>query len=530
MKQFSLKIAATYLGILVLALLLALLPVVAAFQLSRSESIATQSKELGRVAVDLARRANATGEQMQNARDQLNSGRYGAPGSKTEIERMRFLSLTSTYLQAVGRMNGTKVICTSMGTLQSPVDLGKPDVTTIRNVHMWLNAKPSFAGGAVFHALESNGCVVFIAPDLMFDVFSDESRVSMAIVTGSQKRILTRHGSIKSSWIERIGNNDETTFLDGNTIIAIRRTPAWDIYAVVAQPVDEAYRHFTGMAIILVPLGALIGIFASFAGIRTLNRLRSLPFQLKTAIKKREFYLLFQPIIDLQTGQVIGSEALIRWKQVTGRIVPPDEFIPVAEKLNLIGQITEQVIEMSFVATKRLFASSPKFYMGLNVSSPDVRAGQLPGLLRAAGNKYGVALEHIGVEITETGLLSSASDLSAFEAIRATGVRIAMDDFGTGYSSLAYLMRLNVDALKIDKLFVDAIGTNSATSNVIDHMIRMAGELNKSIIAEGVETEQQANYLRDLGVQFAQGYYFGRPMTLDDLLRRLDEDPRPINP
>jgi sensor c-di-GMP phosphodiesterase-like protein len=516
-----LKTVGTIGGIVVVALLLALLPVVAAYQLSRSQTLDIQSQELGRLASDLIRRANETGDQLRNARDQLNSGKFGPPGSPSEIERMRYLSLTSTYLQAVGRMTGTKVISTSMGLLQPPVDLGKPDITTVRNVHIWLYTKPQFAGGAEFHALEADGCVVLIAPDLMFDVFSNESRLSMAIVTGKERRALTVHGAIDKSWLDRLGSDKAATFVDAGRIVALRRSDSFDVVAVVAQPVDQASRRLAAALFILVPIGALVGIAASFVGVRAINRLRSLPFQLHAALRKREFYLLFQPVVNLSTGQIVGAEALIRWRRGNGQIVPPDQFIPAAEKMNLIGRITSQVVEMSFVAAKQALTVSPSFYVGLNVSSSDVRSGVLPDMLQGAAIEHGVPLEHIGVEITETGLLSSASDLSAFEAIRATGVKIAMDDFGTGYSSLAYLMRLDVDALKIDKIFVDAIGTDSATSNVIDHMIRMAAQLKKTVIAEGVETEIQANYLRDHGVQLGQGYYFAKPIPLKDLLGRL---------
>ena len=203
-------------------------------------------------------------------------------------------------------------------------------------------------------------------------------------------------------------------------------------------------------------------------------------------------------------------------------MVRPDVFIPVAEEIGLMGKITDLVIEFTMLATRRLNEVSPGFHVGLNISSTDVKSGRMPECLIEAAHRNQVDLSHIGVEITESGLLEGNEAISALNAIKATGVRVLMDDFGTGFSSLAYLMRLDVDCLKIDRLFVDAIGTESATSNVISHMIDMANTLSKMIIAEGVETEEQAHYLREHGVQMGQGYLFGRPMPLEDLIALLE--------
>ncbi len=524
------KTATTYLLIVAFATVAAFVPIVISYQIARQESLSFQTAQLRSLAADIAHRADETGTQFALARADLNSGKFGPPSSSAEIQHMRALALTSTYLQAVGRMSGTRLLCTSMGRLNPPVDLGPPDMTTVNGVRIWLNIRPVFAGGASFHALESQGCAVFIAPSLVLDIYSEQPGLSMAVVTGTARRIISKRGEIQASWLSRLNKAGAVTLVDDKNLVAIQRCKSIDVVSVVAQPITHTYGRMAFAAMIFVPIGAAIGLVMAACVFRTARKQHTLPYILKTAVRNREFFMHYQPIVELRTGRIIGAEALLRWRRVTGEMIRPDLFIPVAEEMGLIGKITEFVINLVMPAASRLEQIRSGFYVGLNITSADIKSGSVARHLTDAAARNNVDLTHIGIEITETGLLEGDQAFAALSAIRATGVKIAMDDFGTGFSSLAYLMKLNIDCLKIDRLFVDSIGTGSATSNVISHMIDMGTELRKEIIAEGVETQEQAQYLKERGVRLGQGFLFGRPMPLEELIALLEREAEPEQP
>jgi sensor c-di-GMP phosphodiesterase-like protein len=191
--------------------------------------------------------------------------------------------------------------------------------------------------------------------------------------------------------------------------------------------------------------------------------------------------------------------------------------------MNMIQELTAMVLETALADLSLINAVHPTFYVAINVSSSDIHSGQLPELIVAQAKAKNISLANVGIEVTESGLLTEDAALPVLASLRRAGVRVLMDDFGTGYSSLAYLMRLDVDVLKIDKLFVAAIGTESVTSNVVNRMIQMARDLEKDVIAEGVETDEQAGFLLDLGVKHAQGYYFAVPMPIGELVSSLSK-------
>ena len=296
------KIATTYLGIGLAALLVAVVPVVASYQIAKQDSFSFQTGQLEAVASDLARRANETGLQLAKARDEINSGEFGPPESASEIQHLRSLALTSTYLQAVGRTRGTKILCTSMGKLNPPVDLGPPDIITVHSVHIWLNITLGFTGEATYHALESEGCIVFIAPNLILDTFSDQPNLSMAVVTGASNKVLSIKGTIESKWRQMLGSAQKATWVDDQNIIAMERCKDVDIIAVVSQPLRHAYSRITIAAMISLPIGAAIGVMMAIYVFRAGRKQHTLPYVLKMAVKNSEFFMNYQPVTDLASG------------------------------------------------------------------------------------------------------------------------------------------------------------------------------------------------------------------------------------
>jgi sensor c-di-GMP phosphodiesterase-like protein len=244
----------------------------------------------------------------------------------------------------------------------------------------------------------------------------------------------------------------------------------------------------------------------------------------KRAAKNKNFYVEYQPIVELESRRVIGAEALVRWKSKVA-IVRPDHFIPLAEERGLIHLITEQVINIVTRDLPRFLEFNPDFEVAINMSAADLRSGHTHQLLDQMLVSSGVRAHNVEIEATERAFLQGPETARLIGTLRENGFSVAIDDFGTGYSSLACLQSLSLDTLKIDKAFVETIGTDGATSQVVQHIIEMARSLKLHIVAEGVETEVQAIFLEKRGVQYAQGWLFGKPVPINTFCKNLENQP-----
>ena len=238
---------------------------------------------------------------------------------------------------------------------------------------------------------------------------------------------------------------------------------------------------------------------------------------LRVALKRNEFELHYQPQVNLSTHKVIGCEALLRWNQPTMGLVPPAQFIPIAEHTGLILEIGEWVLREACKQARKWQDSGYELKVAINVSARQLmRPGEMMRALRSALDESGVSPAMIELELTESILLDPSSIGDVLEQISALGVHLALDDFGTGYSSLAYLRRFPISIIKIDRSFVCNSDTNAADAEMVRTIIGMAHNLQKSLIAEGVETLQQGLHLAENGCEVAQGFHYSRPLPLDE--------------
>jgi len=249
--------------------------------------------------------------------------------------------------------------------------------------------------------------------------------------------------------------------------------------------------------------------------------------ELRAAIEGRQFRLVYQPIVSLSEGSVVGVEALVRWDHPKRGVVSPAEFIPLAEEIGVIGPLGSWVLEES---CRELAAQSDldlMYLMSVNVSACQLADGDFPSYVARTIAAAGLTPDRFVFEITETVLMTDAQMfLSALDALRAIGVSLAMDDFGTGYSSLAYLQRFPLDIVKIDQTFVSGVATDAHDEALVSAIIAMATALGMATLAEGIETPEQLEKLRDLGCDLAQGYLMARPLNAPDLRQLLLSAPR----
>ena len=240
--------------------------------------------------------------------------------------------------------------------------------------------------------------------------------------------------------------------------------------------------------------------------------------ELHRALESGEFQLHYQPQVRLKTGELVGFEALLRWKHKTLGWVSPAEFIPVAEESGVIVKIGEWVMRTAATqAAQWLQQGHTGFRMAVNLSVRQFVAGNLTDLVKQVLADTGLPAHMLELEVTESLALHSVSTtLSTLHACKALGVKLAMDDFGTGYSSLSYLKRYPLDALKIDQAFVRNVTRDAGDAAITRAIVAMAHSFGMAVIAEGVETVDQLDFLSSLNCEDFQGYLFSKPLPADE--------------
>lgn len=240
---------------------------------------------------------------------------------------------------------------------------------------------------------------------------------------------------------------------------------------------------------------------------------------LRKAIDKGEIYLNFQPKISLINDKIDGFEILVRWKSTELGVVPPNQFIPIAESSGMIIDIGKFIIEKSLKKCKELsLLTKEKFHFAINISDVQLRDDNFVDYICEKLKEYDISPEYIEFEITESVIMKSVSkNIDTVLKLKKLGITIALDDFGTGYSSLNYLRRLPIDVLKIDKSFIDGIGIDKKSDNIAKSIVELSHNLNLKVVAEGVENKEQFNYLNHINCDIIQGYYFSKPTEFDEI-------------
>ncbi|MGB3733955.1 MAG: EAL domain-containing protein [Ilumatobacter sp.] len=245
---------------------------------------------------------------------------------------------------------------------------------------------------------------------------------------------------------------------------------------------------------------------------------------LSTALENREMRLVYQPLVDLRTGEVLGAEALLRWTHPTRGDVSPSEFVPVAERSGLIKEIGEWVLNEAMNEAAAWQACGPR-HVSINVSAVQLRTDDFVEHVAAALASSGLAPQQLLLEVTETVLvdeIESASD--ALNVLRQLGVRVAIDDFGTGYCSLTYLQKFPVDIVKIDRQFVDEVDGDEQRSSLARMILQMTSSMGVTSVAEGIERPGQITALRQFGCDIGQGFLLSHPLEVDMIRQRFGVD------
>lgn len=240
---------------------------------------------------------------------------------------------------------------------------------------------------------------------------------------------------------------------------------------------------------------------------------------LKRGLKKQEFVFYYQPEFDLKTEQVVAVEALMRWN-APDRIIPPNEFIPVLEQSGLITDFTEYLLHQTLTDLKAIKdAGYPDVIMTVNLSTSQLKDETLISKIKKNLEETQTSVQCLECEITESQQLDlPAMKETIFKELADLGVAISLDDFGTGYSSFDYLRHLDFKKIKIDGSFVQSLGENAKDKAILSEIIQFSHALKIPVLAEGIETTEQKEWLEKNGCEYGQGFWFSRPLPLDQLL------------
>ena len=519
--------------VLVLVALATLLPIGASVLLARQQARARQEQRALFYARDVLRRSEDTSKQIADAFRLMASTPDRPPCSQARRQVLQRIDAASSYIQFVGRLDRGRIVCASYGEFEVPLELGKPDLISDKGLAIWLDIQFPFAADKRFIGIGNDKFVAVIHKSLPVDTTVAERDVSLAVISLAGQRTMSTRGRFLPAWMPKPGDlapGTQKTRLIGRNVVSQVRSRGFDLAAVAALNEEDYGRELALFAKILVPIGVLTGLLLAYTVTRVAKGQMSLPAVIRSGLRNREFFVVFQPVVRLQDRAWVGAEALIRWKRPDGQVIRPDLFIPAAEETGLIHSLTTEVLRLVEPTLAALARRDDDLFLSVNLSRQDLHEAGMETLLHELIARSGARASQLHLEITERGLTDMDDARLMIDRVRAKGLCVAVDDFGTGYSSLSELGRLNLDMIKIDKAFVDTIDGATVTSQVAAHIVEMAHALSLGMIAEGIERDAQAQILESWHVLYGQGYLFAKPMSsrafLEGLVRQ-DRTGRP---
>jgi sensor c-di-GMP phosphodiesterase-like protein len=466
-------------------------------------------QEIGHRAVG---RAEQTYSEAKRALIEIDNSTFERCAA-SHISTMRILTLNIDSVSEIRYQENGQVKCSSWGRVATRISETPFDYRTSDGLDIAFGIRPIDGIAKKMTALHLGSHTVLVPPS-QFSAIGILPKTSLALFT-PEGHVFSMRNEVDLEFA-RSHLGGDTRGLDDGLMFA--RVVSGDVVAIVSEPVTALYASLQSELMLLLPIGLFISAFIVGIVVFMSRRRLSPRAELELAVQNREFVVHYQPIVELKSNICVGAEALVRWKLPDGSLVRPDLFIPLAEETGLIQPITDQVFEALVRDLGPLLVGNYGLHISVNLCAEDIRTGRFLEMIPAKLQGTGIHTNQIWLEATERGLIDIDAARQTLARAREAGHAVAIDDFGTGYSSLQYLEGLPMDALKIDKSFIDTIGRATATSSVTGHIIGMAKGLGLFTVAEGIETEEQAAYLRDKGVDLGQGWLFSKALAADDFI------------
>jgi len=479
------------------------------------ESVASEADYAGGLATTLGERTERIildVRDMLAGFDRLDVARCSA----AHLEALQKAGVSRPYIRGIGYWQAAEHLC-GVGFL--PLQGLKPehaDRIYDNGVVAWWPSAQTEVGGVQLFLMRYGDHDVAIDPRLLLDLPASPDRRAALWVENLRLAAIPWDAQLPQPDALPVGVKVESDL--GRVTSHFARNQVLPIDVVAQEPIGNFWSRHGATLLIGTILGLLV-IAAWIDIILRISRHELRPAtELRRALAAGRISVQYQPVIDLRNSRCIGAEALARWQRGKGQWVSPSVFIPMAEEAGLIQDVTLTVLRTMISDLHRIVPAAGNISINLNLSHDDLKDERIGNELATLLKVAKLPPQAIKLEITERALVNSDTARALIRGFRERGHQIAVDDFGTGYSSLSYLQSFELDVLKIDKSFVDAIGTGAATGEVIVHVIEMAKSLGLEVVAEGVQTLEQVRWLVDHGVFHGQGYLFSRPLPVEDFI------------
>jgi sensor c-di-GMP phosphodiesterase-like protein len=361
----------------------------------------------------------------------------------------------------------------------------------------------------------ANGLAAMIPSELLIASVSSRGEIP-----DTYTRLTTRGGAL----IGEVGTPPLRVLGNDDRISGTRQSSRYGLDLMISLPRESVALSRGDLRAFGAILSGLLAILLLGGALLMPRRSIDNPVaELERALKAGEFIPYYQPIVDIRSGRLRGAEILIRWRKPDGSIVSPASFIPLAESTGLIVDLTRSLMRRVCEEAGPQLGRRPHVKIAFNLTAQHFANEQTVDDVRKIFNKSQIRLSQIVLEVTERHPLENLTETRrVIAALQGLGVRVAIDDVGTGHSGLSYMLKLGVDIIKIDKMFIDALGTDRNSNAIIETLIDLAQNMRMDIIAEGVESFEQVVHLRELGVRAAQGYVFAPPLPVTAFLQLLE--------
>jgi len=316
----------------------------------------------------------------------------------------------------------------------------------------------------------------------------------------------------------------------GSVFSAEARSDRFGFRAEIAMPREAAVSAHSGIERLgFFAIAAVVLILIIFAMLLPRRRRDDPVAEMERALAAGEFVPYYQPVVDITSGQLRGAEVLVRWRKPDGTLVLPGNFIPLAESSGLIREMTRDLMRRVRTEAGAAIGKRPGLKVSFNFAGKLFSDPSIVKDVRKIFQNGPIKFSQVVLEVTERDPIENFTETRrTIAALQGLGVRIAIDDVGTGHSGLSYMLKLGVDIIKIDKMFVDAIGTDRNSTTIVETLVDLAHNMRMDVVAEGVETFEQVTHLRELGIRSAQGYVFAPPLPGSSFLQLVEAiDPLP---
>lgn len=494
-----------------LAFIGAIIPLFITLYISWKIAVDEDQKILREIGNRIIDRTVFTLNQAQIVLNKLNKQPF-KPCSTEHIKLMQNLTLNIISIEEIGYFDGKYLKCTSWGLTPEKIAQSPTDFVLANGLKISTQVKPLVGEGNIMTSLNLGQHNVLINPFRFVDIIVN-SPIQAAVLT-SQGAVLGTFSDPNLKLVRDVYN--QKSRIDKNNTVAVIRSSG--LIAVVIGSREALDTQLYRELMLLLPLGFVMAAFIVGLVFWFLKHRLSPLGELTLAVENKEFVVFYQPIIDLKSKRCVGAEALIKWLRPNGEIIQPDFFIPLAEESGLIMPITDQIVESVISEMQTLLEQDPALHIAINLAVEDIKTGRILTVVNKALENTTINKNQIWLEATERGFMDVDSAYHTIIKARELGYIVAIDDFGTGYSSLATLQNFPLNILKIDKSFVNKIGTSSVSSDVTPHIIDIAKTLKLEIVAEGIENQQQAEYLHNHCVKYGQGWFFSKALLAREFI------------